>query len=134
MIADHDQLKIVVGGDDSTTSPEASVSLGLIVTELVINSLKHAFPDERKGLIEVAYASTPEGWSLSIRDDGVGMPSAGSAAPARAGLGTSIVNALATQLSAVVTISDLNPGVGVTVVHNNAEVSGQPIAEDVVAV
>lgn len=133
MIADHDQLAIVVDGDDSTTTSEASVSLGLIVTELVINALKHAFPDERKGRIKVAYRSTGQGWSLSVQDDGVGMPAAGLSA--RAGLGTSIVNALATQLSAVVKMSSLNPGTGVTIVHVNAAGSvDQPKGEDVLAV
>jgi two-component sensor histidine kinase len=132
MIADHDQLLIVVEGDDSTTSPEASVSLGLIVTELVINALKHAFPDGRKGRIVVTYRSTPAGWTLSIEDDGIGIPTSG-AAP-RAGLGTSIVNALATQLSAVVTTSDLKPGVGIAIVHVNAGAVDQPDGEDVVAV
>ena len=132
MIADHDQLSIVVEGDDSTTSPEASVSLGLIVTELVINALKHAVPDGRKGRIAVAYRSTADGWTLSIEDDGIGIPTSG-AAP-RAGLGTSIVNALATQLSAMVTISNLKPGVGVTIVHVNAGAVDQPDGEDVVAV
>jgi len=136
MIADHDQLSIVVDGDGSTTSPEVSVSLGLIVTELVINALKHAFPDGRKGRIEVAYRSNAEGWSLSVRDDGVGMPAAGP--PARAGLGTSIVTALATQLSAVVQMSDLKPGAGVAIVHVNdtgaASAVDQPRGEDVLAV
>jgi len=133
MIADHDQVSIVVDGDDSTTNSEVSVSLGLVVTELVINALKHAFPDERRGVIRVAYRTTEDGWSLSVSDDGVGMPAAGPAA--RAGLGTSIVNALATQLSAVVKMSDLKPGTGVVIAHTDAaDAVGQPKGEDVQAV
>ena len=53
---------------------DASVSLGLIVTELVINALKHAFPDRRKGKILVDYRAYGTEWTLSVRDDGVGMP------------------------------------------------------------
>ena len=44
MIRDHDELSIEVNTDRSATGPDASISLGLIVTELVINALKHAFP------------------------------------------------------------------------------------------
>lgn len=133
MIADHEQLTIRVGGDDSATSAETSVSLGLIVTELVINALKHAFPRNRKGSIEVEYQSNDAGWSLSIRDDGVGMSDGRDRA--KAGLGTNIVNALATQLSATVRIVDMKPGAGVTIAHvAGAPVADQPRGEDVVAV
>jgi two-component sensor histidine kinase len=135
MIADHDQLRIDVQGDGSATSAEISVSLGLIVTELVINALKHAFPGGRKGVISVDYHSYFEGWALSVSDDGVGMPGADDL-PAKAGLGTSIVNALATQLSATVEVVDLKPGTGVKVVHadSGAKAMGQPRGEDVAAV
>ena len=46
------------------------MSLGLILTELVINALKHAFPDNRKGEIVVDYRSHGTGWALSVRDNG----------------------------------------------------------------
>ena len=44
MIHDHEQIKLVVDSDDVSTNADISLSLGLIVTELVINALKHAFP------------------------------------------------------------------------------------------
>jgi len=116
MIGDHAQVSIVVNGDGSTSSGEVSVSLGLIVTELVINALKHAFPDGRKGLVTVDYHSEHEGWALSVCDDGVGMRSAREPDP-QGGLGTAIVTALAAQLEAKITVSDLKPGTGVTVVR-----------------
>ncbi|NBU28963.1 MAG: sensor histidine kinase [Caulobacteraceae bacterium] len=70
MIRDHNQIRIEVAADDSFTSAEVSVSLGLIVTELVINALKHAFPEHRNGLISVSYESHGPDWVLSVSDDG----------------------------------------------------------------
>ena len=57
MIQDHDKLRLRVDADDSVAVADVSVSLGLIVTELVINALKHAFPGDRGGDIVVSYRS-----------------------------------------------------------------------------
>lgn len=120
MIADHEQLQIEVSSDDGAVDPEVSVSMGLIVTELVINALKHAFPNGRKGLVTVDYQSRSGGWDLTISDDGVGMtPSPDAAEP---GLGTAIVKALAGQLGASITVTDLAPGTGVLLMHRKADV------------
>jgi two-component sensor histidine kinase len=115
MIRDHDQLTLDVRADDSVTTTDTSVSLGLIVTELVINALKHAFPDNRGGKILVDYHSRGPNWTLSVNDNGVGMP----AEPvAKAGLGTSIVQALAKQLGALVSVAGTSPGTTVSIAHN----------------
>lgn len=74
MIRNHAQLSIELDVDDSSVPASVSVSLGLVVTELVINALKHAFPGRRKGKIFVAYQAHGPNWTLSVRDDGVGMP------------------------------------------------------------
>jgi two-component sensor histidine kinase len=115
MIRDHNQIRIEVSADESSSPADVSVSLGLIVTELVINALKHAFPDHRNGLISVAYESHGPNWVLSVSDDGVGMPT--DAASAKPGLGTSIVEALANQLKAKVGVIDAHPGTAVSIVH-----------------
>lgn len=117
MIEDHDLVSIVVDGDGSSTTSEVSVSLGLIVTELVINALKHAFPAGRAGQVTVDYHSENEGWALSVCDNGIGMGK--SAEETRAGLGSAIVQALATQLDAAITVTDLDPGTGVAIVHRD---------------
>ena len=46
--------------------------MGLIVTELVVNALKHAFPHNGAGAIVVRYESGPTNWRLSVSDDGMG--------------------------------------------------------------
>jgi two-component sensor histidine kinase len=115
MISDHGQLTLRVRADDSTTTADTSVSMGLIVTELVINALKHAFPDDRKGDITVDYHSRGPNWNLSVNDNGVGMPADPSSA--KAGLGTGIVQALAMQLGGKVIVTPGNPGTNVSIQH-----------------
>ena len=115
MIRDHDQLSLRVDCDDSSVDADISVSLGLIVTELVINSLKHAFPGGRHGVITVSYKAQGPNWTLAVDDNGVGMPTdAESATP---GLGTSIVEALSNQLHARVRVAGGHPGTTVSVSH-----------------
>ncbi|PTS80776.1 histidine kinase [Sphingomonas sp. HMWF008] len=122
MIFDHAVLKLETIVDDSVTTSDTSVSLGLIVTELVINALKHAFPEKDTiGKITVEYWSRPTGWQLSVADNGVGMP--GDAETRKPGLGTGIVDALSKQLDAEVTITDLSPGTRVAVTHVSARSS-----------
>ena len=116
MIYDHNVLTLKAIVDDSATTSEISVSLGLIVTELVINALKHAFPERGQGgQITVEYWSRPTGWRLTVEDNGIGMP--GDPIDHKPGLGTGIVDALAKQLDATVTITDTNPGTSVGIVH-----------------
>ena len=115
MIRDHHQTSLTVDADKSAVHADVSVSLGLIVTELVINALKHAFPDQQKGKIVVGYKSRGPNWTLSVTDDGVGMPV--EAANAKPGLGTSIVEALAKQLRARVEVAPEHPGTTVSIVH-----------------
>ncbi|MGY2735991.1 sensor histidine kinase [Sphingomonas sp. UYP23] len=115
MIRDHAEISISVQVDDSKTAAEVSVSLGLIVTELVINALKHAFPEPRGGTITVAYAADGADWTLSVRDDGIGMP--GVTDPTNSGLGTTIVDALAKKLGARVATTDAGPGTIVSILH-----------------
>jgi PAS domain S-box-containing protein len=116
MITQGRDLTLKVTADPATVSSQEAVSLGLIVTELVINALKHAFPEGGAGRIEVGYHTGADGgWSLWVADDGVGRPPPG--APVRVGLGASVIQALAHQLDAQVVPSDLDHGYRVAVTH-----------------
>ena len=115
MIDDKERVSLVSTTDDTVTSANVSVSLGLIVTELVINALKHAFPGRnQKGEIRVDYNGNAQGWMLTVDDNGNGMATEVDSKP---GLGTGIVEALAGQLDAVVSVTDRKPGTRVSVVH-----------------
>ena len=55
---------------------DTAIICGLIANELISNSLKHAFPSSRQGLIEVQLSNQDgESLKLIIRDNGIGFPS-----------------------------------------------------------
>jgi len=124
MIPDREKLTLAVEADEGSAAADVSVSLGLVVTELVINALKHAFPDGRSGHIVVGYRSRGPDWTLSVSDDGVGM--ATGTAPAKGGLGTSIVQALAKQLGAEIRVTNTDPGTSISLVRLSATSGAEP--------
>ena len=99
MVGERRPVSIKVEATSGKAVSDEAVSLGLIVTELVINALKHAFPSGEEGEILVRYGAHESGWRLSVSDTGSGE--ATNDHP-HAGLGTSIVEALAHQLKATV--------------------------------
>ena len=116
MIDEEGSITLQSTTDDSSTTAHESTSLGLIVTELVINALKHAFPGrDRAGEILVDYRAQGEGFTLSVSDNGIGIGASGT--PIAPGLGTGIVDALARQLGARVETTDNDPGTKVAIVR-----------------
>jgi len=86
-----------------------AIPLGLLVTELVTNSLKHAFP-EGKGKIEVVLDRRKDGsMVLIVSDNGTGydMPEASHKEKA-SGLGTTLIDGLVSQLRAVINVRRMN--------------------------
>lgn len=115
MIDDRNRITLVSTVDDTLAPANVAVSLGLVVTELVINALKHAFPGRlQKGMIDVDYSNKSGAWTLTVNDDGNGM---GAEADATPGLGTGIVEALAKHLDATVETESSSQGTKVSIVH-----------------
>ncbi len=81
-----------------------AIPLGLLVTELVTNSIKHAFPGG-KGNIEVALTRLADGSvALTVSDDGRGYSPDGEASvPRTSGLGTKIIAGLVAQMEGTMT-------------------------------
>jgi len=131
MICEDQSISMKVLGQGGRATCRDAESLGLIVTELVINSLKHAFKtDSTNGQINVSYEVSGTDWKLSVADNGIGKPDGVFAQP-KSGLGTGIVKALAKQLDAqVVTLSGPR-GTTVSVTHATfagREAQDQPAA------
>jgi chemotaxis protein methyltransferase CheR len=116
MIGDRRPLSLTVQATAGSAVSSEAVSLGLIVTELVINALKHAFPGGGEGEILIKYDVDGADWRLSVADNGVGRRDNGGERT-RVGLGTSIVEALAQQLKARVEVSSGPQGTSVAIVH-----------------
>ncbi len=115
MIPEDQPVTIKVEASDGDVTSEEAVSMGLIATELVINALKYAFPDNARGTVFVRYESSATLWRLAVSDDGIGISTKMTEPPVRSGLGTSIVEALARQLGGRVTLSAESPGTMVTI-------------------
>jgi two-component sensor histidine kinase len=83
----------------------------------VINALKYAFPNQNKAAtVTVSYEVNGTDWKLSVCDNGVGRIDS-SGPPAKGGLGTSLVQALAHQLDAQVEIVNSPTGMTVSITH-----------------
>jgi two-component sensor histidine kinase len=128
MIGESSRVTMKVVADTGTVPSEQAVSLGLIVTELVINALKYAFPDVSKsGRVTVTYEMNNGSWKLAVADNGGGIKER----PQRklSGLGTTLVKALAQQLDGEVeTISSAN-GTTISVKHSAVQAALPTAAE-----
>jgi two-component sensor histidine kinase len=117
MIGDSRPIMLKVVGEGGTATSRQAESLGLIVTELVMNALKHAFPDEKVvGEISVRYDRAGTNWKLTVSDNGIGRQD-GVFAQQKVGLGTGIIKALSHQLNAQVETLASPRGTSVSITH-----------------
>jgi len=117
MIGDSRPISLNVVADPGSVLSREAVSIGLVVTELVMNALKHAFPDAKAdAAILVRYNVAETDWKLTVSDNGVGKPDVNASAT-KPGLGTSLIKALTRQLDAVVDTATGPHGTAVSVTH-----------------
>ena len=60
--------------EDISLNIETAVPCGLIISELISNSLKYAFPNEMNGEIVISLKSDKDDYQLCISDNGIGLP------------------------------------------------------------
>lgn len=117
MVGEEQPIEIKVTADTGMVDSANAVSIGLIVTELVINAVKYAFPEKRTGaLILVNFEFNDAGWKLVVSDNGVGRSDA--SAIGDTGLGTNIIKALAEQLDARIETGTSAAGMSVSVMRS----------------
>lgn len=95
------RINIVQDIEDVALPIDIAVPCGLIVNELVTNSLKHAFPDQQKGEVRISSKCMEKGvLTLSVRDNGVGLPE-GIHPDNLSSLGMRLVHNLTDQLGGI---------------------------------
>lgn len=101
---------VLTVGEGITFGVDRAIPCGLIVNELVSNSLKYAFPDSARGTIGIDFRRAgDDGYLLKVSDDGVGMPADFDYRNAKS-LGLQLVMTLVEQLDGVIR-RDGGPGV-----------------------
>jgi len=94
----RDDIEFSIDMEPVFLDVNVGIPCGLIVNELVSNSLKHAFPDGRKGMVKLGVSINKQGvYVMTISDNGIGFPREVDfrASPT---LGLQLVNALVGQL------------------------------------
>lgn len=105
------KLRLDVDIRTTTLSVDTLIPLGLIINEIISNSLKYAFRDRSNGTILVHITgSEQEGLNMRIGDDGVGLPDTGKWDRPNT-LGMELIHTLSGQLDAEIS---LLPGPGTT--------------------
>lgn len=105
------RVRIAVDVEDGiSVDANTAIALGLVVNELVANSVKHAFPGRRAGRVEVGARRLGQGRvRLRVEDDGVGM-----SGPGDGSLGRLIVESLVEQIGGEMSVGG-ERGVCVTI-------------------
>jgi PAS domain S-box-containing protein len=100
--------------DDIKLETKRAVPLGLILNELVMNSVKYAYPPGAKGEIRVDLTRSGDGITLGVSDDGLGLPE-GFDPKTSGGMGWSLVRMLTEEIDGELTCPAGAPGPGTRV-------------------
>lgn len=115
MVSPNSNIAIVAVAGDGALPSSHAVSVGLIVTELIMNAIKYAFPKSPKSArIRVTFEKAKADWKLTVADNGVGRQVIEDA-EGSTGLGTALIGALAKQLGAQITETSSRKGMTVEV-------------------
>ena len=108
MRAEGSPHNVRVTTDDLAIATDKAVSVGVVVTELLTNAYKYAYPNDATGEIRVIIQREGDQARIVVEDDGVGW--SGTGKPTGTGLGSQIVGAMATNLRADLTYDKLPCG------------------------
>ncbi|MCK9150404.1 PAS domain S-box protein [Methanobacterium alcaliphilum] len=73
-VLEPSKINLKLNVENEMVDINTAVPLGLIVNELITNSMKYAFPKGESGDIEIFFRHTGDEFILRIKDDGVGIP------------------------------------------------------------
>lgn len=111
--SDLESVKPILQADPVSLNLETAVPCGLLINELLVNSLKHAFPNHQVGEVRILLHQMPDGRvEIQLIDNGIGLPADLDWQQATS-LGFKLVRILAKQLKAEIQIERTNG----TIVH-----------------
>jgi len=103
-LVDPTQVRLETDFEEVSLDINSAIPCGLILNELIANTLKHAFPEGRKGVVRIRLARGPGGAvELEVSDDGIGLPETIDVRNPE-GFGFQIINLLINQLEAKLTL------------------------------
>jgi PAS domain S-box-containing protein len=117
---DPGRVKLNINAEDLKLDINTAIPLGLIVNELVSNSMKHAFPEEKSGEIKIDFYKTDNSYLLMVSDNGVGFP-ADLDFQMTESLGLQLVNSLVGQIDATINL-DRTEGTSFTIKFKEMEI------------
>lgn len=102
---DHDLVELHTDVEPILLDVDTAVPLGIILNELVTNSLKYAFPEGRAGTLMVCLKEVNGALVLRVKDDGVGLDAVD---PSDLSFGMKLLNAFKSKLNAKFEIVNQN--------------------------
>lgn len=103
-------IKPMISVEETFLNIETSIPLSLLISELVSNSLKYAFPQRKNGEISISLHSQNNHYKLIISDNGVGLPPEIDFENVKSSLGLRLVNSLVNQLDGNIELDRNHPG------------------------
>lgn len=97
----HNRIHYKVNVDNISLGIDTAIPCGLLINELVTNSLKHAFPNDARGMLSIEFHEIDEDFILKISDDGIGLPE-NMDFKNTSTLGLNLVNTLTKQLEGTI--------------------------------
>lgn len=97
-VLDPSRVKLKLNVEKVMVDINTSVPLGLIVNELITNSMKYAFPDGESGEISISFHQVDDKYILEVKDNGIGIPKDLDIVNAKS-LGLQLVTSLTDQIN-----------------------------------
>ncbi len=104
---DTGRIKLIINLEEVFIDINNAIPLGLIINELITNSLKYAFPEGRDGEITLDFHKKEDLFELTVKDDGVGFPEDLNYR-STSSLGLQLVNSLTEQINGEVKLEGTN--------------------------
>lgn len=104
----QNSIQFEINVDEIALDTTIAIPIGLIINEAITNTFKHAFPNNRKGIVKIQLSmSTQSTVVLKISDDGIGIPESIDTSQLNS-LGMSLMEGLSREMNGNLKVTRLN--------------------------